>query len=78
MSEPPTEPQLADIAALQTRLRIPDGILDRICADRFGRPFARIDKRQATALLDEVIAWKTLPAPYQRAMGQTDVPGCDV
>ena len=78
MSEPPTEPQLAYITALQSRIRITDGILDRICADRFGRPFARIDKRQATALLDELIAWKTLPAVYQRAMGQTDLPGFDV
>ena len=75
MQSPPSFDQLGYVRDLQRKLKIPDGILDRICCDRFGAPFASIEKRDCSRLLKEMIAWKEAPAEYRRAMGQIDLPG---
>lgn len=75
MTVDPSPDQRAYVADIQRTLGIPDGILDRICCDRFGTPFAAIDKRSCSRLLKEMIGWKEAPAEYRRAMGQIDLPG---
>lgn len=75
MTMPPSIDQADYVKDLQRKLKIPSPILDRICCDRFGTPFASIDKRSCTRLLNEMIGWKEAPAEYRRAMGQQDLPG---
>lgn len=55
MSIAPSPDQRAYVEDLQRKLRIPDPILDRICCDRFGTPFATIDRRSCSRLLNEMI-----------------------
>lgn len=70
-----TTPQTEYVRALQRRLRLPDRMLDDWCVQRFGVPFAGIDRRQASALIDELKEWQALPAELMRAQGQLDLMG---
>lgn len=77
-SLPVTQLQLDYVRDLQRRLRLPDHILDTHCASRFGVPFAGLDRRQASQLIDELKGWTAIPADLQRAMGQRDLPGMEI
>lgn len=68
-----TGPQREYVEGIAKRLRLPLRTLDDHCVRRFGRPLADLTKREASALLDEMIDWKALPAELQRAMGQLDL-----
>lgn len=68
-----TKPQITYVRALQRRLRLPDRTLDQYCTERFGRPFADLDRDQASVLLDEMVGWEDVPASLKRAMGQLDL-----
>lgn len=70
---PPTEPQTDYIAALVKGLHIPKRMLDDHCVREFGRPFAEIDRRQASWLIDQLLAWQENDAELRRAMGQLDL-----
>ena len=67
--------QIEFVRELQQQLHLKNDALDVHCRRRFGRPFAGIDMRQCSALIDELKGWKAIPAELQRAMGQTDLPG---
>jgi hypothetical protein len=71
----PTERQTKYLDALRARLNLPGRMLDDHCAKRFGAPFAAIDKRQASDLIDELVGWQEAPAELRREMGQLDMPG---
>lgn len=71
---PPTEKQTDYVRALQRRLRLPDRMLDDHCVKKHRKPFARLDRSEVSALIDELIAWESLPADMQRSMGQLDLP----
>jgi hypothetical protein len=72
---PPSPDQLKFVESLRKQHRLPKPLLDNFCVERFRRPLAELDKRQVSALLDEMIDWKQIPAQLQRAMGQRDLPG---
>lgn len=74
MSEP-TPAQTDFVRALQKQLRLPNFLLDQHCQTRWRRPFAELTRREVSELLDELQAWKAIPADLQRAMGQQDLPG---
>lgn len=74
----PTEKQIDFVRALQRQLHFPDTLLDRHCAEEFGRSFAGINKSQMSVLIDELLTWKTVPAHLQRLRGQQDLPGMEV
>ncbi len=73
--QPVTEKQANYIAALQRGLSLPKLLLDNHCIQRFKRPFVQIDRAQASALIEEMLTWQQLPAEFQRAKGQLDLPG---
>lgn len=69
----PTTPQLDLVRLLQRRLHLSAPLLDTHCGARFGVPFARLDRRQVSSLIDEMKVWQALPAELQRAQGQLDL-----
>lgn len=70
---PPSDLQLDFVRDLRAQLRLPAPLLDRHCCDTFGRPFAKLDRRQVSKLIDELKTWKAVPAHLQRAAGQQDL-----
>ena len=69
----PTQPQLDYIESIRKRLHLPEHMLDGHCVQRFGKPFKSLTKTDASALLDEMIAWEALPRDMQIAMGQREL-----
>lgn len=74
----PTDLQVKYVRGLQQKLRLPNRVLDAHLVAKTGRPFAEITKRECTALIDELLAWKAIPAELMRAQGQRDLPGFGV
>jgi hypothetical protein len=72
---PPSDAQIEFMIALKDQLRLTTPMLDRHCSDTFGRPFAKLDRRQMSKLIDELKTWEATPAHLQRAMGQMDLFG---
>lgn len=70
---PPTAAQRDYVQALKRKLHLTDAVLNTHCRERFGAPYAELDRGQVTQLLNEMIAWKQAPADLQRAMGQLDL-----
>jgi hypothetical protein len=70
---PVTAKQDGFVKTLQRRLKLPDVRLDNHCDQRFGRPYASLDRRQASDLIDEMLSWQDLPADLMRAKGQQDL-----
>lgn len=73
----PTAAQLAFVETLQRRFHLPDPALDGHCVRRFGTPFADLDRREASALLEEMLGWRDLPAELVKAKGQLELFGMD-
>lgn len=63
------------VRSLQRQHHLPNALLDNHCVQRFGKPYGRIDRAQASALIDEMLSWEALPADLARAKGQSDLPG---
>lgn len=74
----PTEKQVDFVRALQRQLHLPDALLDRHCTESFGGAFASLNRSQMSALIDELLTWKAVPAHLQRMRGQQDLPGMEV
>lgn len=72
---PPTEPQLDYVEALRRRHRLPKELLDNHCVERFRHPLTDLDRRQVSALIEEMRGWEQPPAELLRARGQLDLPG---
>lgn len=72
---PPTYKQLGFIRQLAKKHKMTGLMLDLRCEQRFGVPLASIDKSQASALIDEMSAWESVPADLRRASGQLDLFG---
>ena len=72
---PVTQKQTDYVRALQRALHLSDHMLDNHCVQRFGRTLADLDRAGASSLIDEMTAWKAIPAQLQREMGQRDLPG---
>lgn len=66
------------IVALQRQLHLSGPLLDLHCQRRYGRPFAGIDRAEASSLIDELQRWRAIPADLLRALGQRDLPGLEV
>ena len=73
----PTTKQIDFVFALQKRHRLTDDQLNQLCDTRFGRIFNMIDRGQMSTLIDEMLAWQTVPAELQRIAGQIDLPGME-
>lgn len=71
----PTQAQVDYVRSLQKKLRLPNTLLDGHCIRKYDGPFASLDIRQVTLLLNEMIGWKAIPADLQREQGQRDLPG---
>lgn len=71
----PTYGQIEFVRSLQKRLHLSDRLLDGHCVRTYGVPFAALNRSQVSGLLDEMQAWKDIPAHLQRAMGQLDMFG---
>lgn len=71
----PTRKQCDYVRSLQRQHHLPNALLDSHCVQRFGKPYARLDRTQVASLIDEMIAWSDLPAELKRAKGQVDLPG---
>lgn len=69
----PTTRQHDFVQALQRKLALSDAALDAHCGQRFGSPYAELDRTQVSALLDELQRWEAVPAELKRAMGQMDL-----
>lgn len=69
----PSALQLQFVADLQKQIGLRNDPLDVHCVRRFGVPFAQLDRRQCSELIDELKGWKAVPADLQRAMGQHDL-----
>ena len=70
-----TAAQLEYVRALQYKLHLPDALLDNHCVSTFAKPFANLSKRECSQLLEQMVAWESLPAEFARAKGQVDLPG---
>jgi hypothetical protein len=71
----PTEKQVAYVRALQKDMHLPKRMLGDHCARRFGCPFAGLDRRQCSDLIDELKRWTELPVEMRLAMGERRLPG---
>lgn len=69
----PTLLQTQFVHDLQRQLRLSNALRDAHCLTRFGRPFAELSRQEVSALIDELKAWKAIPAELQRAAGQRDL-----
>lgn len=70
---PMTAKQHNLIRIKQRELSLPDDILDAYCRQQFNAGFEAIDIRQASELIERMLAWKTLPAELMRLKGQLDL-----
>lgn len=73
---PVTEKQDTYIRALQRSLSLSNALLDVHCVKAFGAPFAKIDRAQASILIDTLIAWKEefgVPREMRVLAGQTEM-----
>lgn len=73
LSIKPTQPQLDYIESIRKRLHLSASMLDRHCVKRFGKPLTQLTKSDASALLDEMTAWESVPRDMQIAMGQQEL-----
>jgi hypothetical protein len=73
--QPATDAQISYVRGIQKRLHLPDTLLDKHCVTRFKAPFEQLDRGQVSELLNDMVAWQELPAEFQRAKGQQDLPG---
>lgn len=73
----PSPEQIAFARGLQKRLHLPDALLENHCVERFRKPFARLDRREMSALLEQLIGWEALPPDLMRAKGQLDLFGME-
>lgn len=71
----PTVPQLEYIDALAKGLHLPRRMLSDFCVREFGKPFAELDRRQASRLIDALKAWQENEREMRIAMGQAEMPG---
>ena len=77
MSDPRSiSPAQVDFArVIAKRLHLPERMLDDHCVKRFGLYFQALSVRQGSELIEEMLSWEQLPADFQRAKGQADLPG---
>ena len=75
---PPSDPQISYVRALQKKLHLPNALLDGHCVEKFRKPFAQLDRRETSLLLEEMISWEQLPVDLMRAKGQMDLFGMEV
>lgn len=61
------------IAVLAKKFSLPKRMLADHCVQRFGKQLDALTLREASLLLDELLAWKALPVELQRAKGQMDL-----
>lgn len=73
MSNPPSALQAEYVRGLQRRLKLSHALLDSHCVAKFGCHFRELDKRQCSALIDEMVKWKAIPVELQREAGQIDL-----
>jgi hypothetical protein len=73
MTNPPSPEQIEYVRGLQKRLHFPNWILDNHCVGEFQKPFAQLDRREMSLLLEQMISWEQLPADLMRAKGQIDL-----
>lgn len=71
--EQPTPEQTAYVRTLQKQLRLTTPLMDAQCQQMFSRPYAEVTKWQCSALIDELIGWKAIPADLERLRGQMDL-----
>lgn len=71
----PTEKQLNYVESIRAKLSLPKRMVDDHCQTTFRRPFAALDRRQVSELLDAMIGWEADEAALRRAQGQTELPG---
>ena len=77
MTNPPSPEQIEYVRGLQKRLHLPNAILDNHCVAKFRNPFAQLDRRETSQLLEQMISWEQLPADLMRAKGQIDLFGME-
>jgi hypothetical protein len=70
-----TPRQIDYVRALQKDLHLPSRMLDDHCTRRFGCPFAGVDRRRCSDLIDELKRWTELPVEMRVAMGERQLPG---
>ena len=70
-----TPAQRAYLFKLRVRWSLSDAALDAWCAKRFRCGVASLTKDQASALIDDLTGWTTLPDVLRREMGQPVLPG---
>jgi hypothetical protein len=73
-----SEGQHLYVTALCQKLRLTTPMLDKICSDRWGRPYQRLSRLETSSLIDELKEWKAAPAELERMRGQQDLPGFEV
>lgn len=71
----PTPKQVDYIRGMQKQLHLSDRLLDGHCEQRFGVTFAKLQRPQCSALIDEMKTWGTIPAELLREAGQLDLFG---
>ena len=69
----PTDPQRVYVRNMAKKLHLSSRLLDAHCQASFGRPFAQLDRRQCSALIDEMKDWSAIPAELMREAGQMDI-----
>ena len=69
----PTEAQADFVSGLCKKLRLTTPMLDSYCLKRWDRPYAQLDRYQVSWLIDQMQAWKAVPAELQREQGQLDM-----
>ena len=73
-----TDAQEEFIGALRRRLHLNERQLENHVLRFFGCGLMEMDKRSASALIDELLRWAEgggIPAEIQREAGQLDMPG---
>ena len=77
VTNPPSPEQVDYVRGLQKRLHLPNAILNNHCVAKFRKPFAQLDRRETSQLLEQMISWEQLPADLIRAKGQIDLFGME-
>lgn len=74
-ARPITEPQQDYVRALCKKLSLPERLLDDHTIKTFGKRWRQLTVSEGRQLLDEMIGWQRLPVEFERAKGQTTMPG---
>ena len=72
---PPSHKQLALVRELRQKLGLGQEALNELSRKQFGQPYLNLDRKQVSALIDQMLKWEKLPADLQRAQGQLDLLG---